>query len=92
MFEFHVNVMLEVPQIGNALVLRTPVPIQLHYKGGRWGAECDSPRVSTAMFERLEDAIVAGARAVSSELQMAICERPVVAGRITPGDVPRGRF
>jgi hypothetical protein len=92
MFEFHVNLTVEVTQVGNALAIQTPVPIQLRYQAGRWGAECQAPPITTALFDRMEEAVVAGARAVGAELQMDVCERPVIAGRITPADVPRGRF
>ena len=45
--EFRVNITLEVDQVGNALVIQRPVPIQLVYKTGQWRAQCGSPRVAT---------------------------------------------
>lgn len=92
MFEYRLNLTVEVTQVGNALALQTPVPLQLHYRGGRWGAECETPSVATPMYDRFEEAITAGARAAATELQSCVCERPVIIGRISPADVPRGRF
>lgn len=92
MFEFRLNCTVEVTQTGNALAIQTPVPLQLHYRGGRWDAECESPSISTPKYDRWDEALVAGARAVSNELQMAVNERPIAFARITPDDVPRGRF
>lgn len=92
MFEYHLNLTVEVTQTGNALAIRTPVPISLRHRGGRWGAECETPQVSTPLYDRLEEAITAGAKAVAQELQAAVEDRPVIFGRITPADVPRGRF
>lgn len=92
MFEFRLNLTVEVDQVGNALSLQTPVPMQLHYRGGRWAAECDALPVATPMCDRMEEAIVSGARAVALELQALVNDRPVIAGRITPADVPAGCF
>jgi hypothetical protein len=92
MFEFRLNLTVEVDQVGNGIALQTPVPIQLHYRGGRWTAECDRPPVTTPMFDKLDEAVVAGARAAHMELQGMVNERPVIAGRVTPADVPTGWF
>lgn len=92
MFEFRLNMTVEVDQVGNGLAIQQPVPMQLHYRGGRWGAECDSPPLATPMYDRMDEALVAGARAVALELQGAVDHRPVTFGRITPEDVPAGWF
>ncbi|GMV97783.1 MAG: hypothetical protein HRF43_15805 [Phycisphaerae bacterium] len=92
MFEYDLQLTVEITQVANALAVRTPVPLSLHYRGGRWRAECDCPSISTPQYDRLEEAITAGARAVAAELQAGISERPIILGRITPADVPRGRF
>ena len=92
MFEFRLNLTIEVDQVGNALAVQRPVPIQVRFHGGRWAAECDTPPVSTSMYDRMDEAIVAGARAATLELQGLVDHRPVVIGRITPADVPAGRF
>lgn len=92
MFEFRLNLTVEVDQTANALAIQTPVPLQLHYRAGRWAAEADKPSISTPMFDKLDEAVVAGARAAMLELQSLVTDRPVVAGRITPADVPAGWF
>jgi hypothetical protein len=92
MFEFRLNLTVEVDQTANALAIQTPVPLQLHYRGGRWTAEAANPPVITAMFDKIDEAVVAGARAAALELQSQVTDRPVVAGRITPADIPIGWF
>ena len=92
MFEFRLNLTVEVDQTANALTIHTPVPLQLHYRGGRWTAQATTPPVSTPMFDKLDEAIVAGARAATLELQGQVTDRPVVAGRISPVDIPAGWF
>ncbi len=90
--EFRVNITVEVDQVGNALAIKTPVPLQLVYAGGRWRAQCESPPVATLMFDTMQEALVAGAKEAADELQAAVRDRPAVAGRIAPRDVPSGRF
>jgi hypothetical protein len=92
MFEFRLNLTIDVDQTANALTIQTPVPLQLHYRGGRWTAEAQNPPVTTPLFDKMDEAIVAGARAATLELQSLVTDRPVVAGRITPADVPVGWF
>ena len=92
MFEFRLNLTVEVDQTANALAIQTPVPMQLHYRGGRWTAKSATPPVSTPMFDKLDEAVVAGARAATLELQGMVTDRPVIAGRITPVDIPAGWF
>lgn len=89
---FRLNVTVEVLQTANALAIQTPVPMLLRFQDGRWAAECESPPVSTPEFDSLEMAVIAGAEAVGTELQLAVDDRPVVAGRITPADIPAGWF
>lgn len=90
--EFRVNITVEVDQVGNALAIKTPVPIQLVYQGGQWRAQCETPPVATLMFDTMQEAIVAGAKEAAAELQAAVEDRPVVAGKITPDDIPKGMF
>jgi len=93
MKEIRVNVTVEVDQVANGLALRKPIPLQVVRKtDAHWYAECESLHFDTRCFETMEDAIVAGAQQAEAELQMAVDERPVIAGRITPDDVPSGRF
>jgi len=87
-----VNITVEVEQKGNGLAIQTPVPIQLVQEQGRWRAECESPSLCTESFDTLEQAVVAGAKQVGNELQAAVNERPIIAGKITPADVPQGLF
>ena len=86
--EFRVNITLEVDQVGNALAIKTPVPMQLVYQGGQWKAQCESPPVATLRFDSLQEAIVAGAKEAAAEIQAAVNERPCVVGRVTPGNIP----
>ncbi|HOB74468.1 MAG TPA: hypothetical protein PKG54_08075 [Phycisphaerae bacterium] len=92
MFEFRLNLTIEVDQVGNGLAIQQPVPIQLHYRGGRWAVECEDPPLVTPPCDRMDEAVVAGARAVALELQAAVDHRPLIIGRITPEDVPAGWF
>lgn len=84
---FRVNITIEVDQIANALAIQTPVPIQLDYCRGRWQGRCASVPVVTESFDAMEPALVACAQQVAAEVQMAVENRPVIAGRITPADV-----
>lgn len=90
--EFRVNVTVEVDQVGNALAVKTPVALQLVYQQGRWRAQCESPPVCTLVFDTMEEAVVAGAKEAHAELQAAVEDRPVVAGRILPEQIPVGDF
>ena len=92
MASFRVNLTIEVDQAGNGLVIQTPVPIQVIHQRGQWQAMCESPRVTTVMFDSLEQAVVACADEVAVEVQGAVIERPLIAGRITPADVPSHLF
>ena len=87
-----VNITVEVEQKGNGLAIQTPVPIQLVRERSRWRAECESPPLCTESFDTLEQAIVAGAKQVGQELQAAVNQRPMIAGKITPADIPSGMF
>ncbi len=84
---FRVNLTVEVDQVANALAIQTPVPIQLDYSRGKWQGRCDSVPVTTDKLDSMEEALVACARQVAAEAQMAVEDRPVIAGRITPADV-----
>lgn len=90
--DFRVNMTIEVNQVGNGLAVQTPVPIQLMHQRGQWQGRCDTPPVETPMFKSMEEALVACAQQVADEMQAAVCERPVVAGRITPNDIPQSMF
>lgn len=90
--EFRVNLTVEVDQVGNALCIRTPVPLQLLHRKGRWLVEGDLLGFEELEFETFEEALVAGARQVGNELQASVIERPVIAGRIGPDVLPAGRF
>jgi hypothetical protein len=91
--DIRVIVTVEVDQVANGLAIRKPVPLQVvRNRSRKWYAQCESPPFETAPCDAMEDAIVAGARQAHTELQIAIDERPVIIGRITPDDVPRGRF
>ena len=90
--EFRVNITVEVDQVGNALAIKTPVPIQLVYQAGQWKAQCKSPLVATLRFDTMEEAIVAGAKEAAAEIQAAVTDRPVIAGKITPENVPKEPF
>ena len=90
--EFRVNITLEVDQVGNALVVQRPVPIQLVHKSGQWRAQCASPRVATPGFDTMEEAVIAAAKEATAELQAEVDERPLILGRITPDDIPKEMF
>lgn len=93
MQDIRVNLTVEVDQVANGLAIRKPVALQLvRNRHKRWYASCETPRFETAPCETMEGATVAGARQAHAELQMAIDDRPVIAGRITPDDVPKCRF
>ncbi len=85
---WRVNITVEVDQVGNGLAIQTPVPLQLICNEGRWQATCVKPAVTTEEHGNMEEAIVAGAKAVRNELQAAVIDRPIVAGKITPEQVP----
>ena len=89
---FRVNLTLEVDQVGNGLAIQTPIPIQLIYQRGQWQGQCESPPVATEMFDSMEQALVACADQVVAETQSAVVERPLIAGRITPNDIPWNIF
>ncbi len=72
MAEFRVNMTVEVEQVANAMAIKTPVPLQLVYQGGRWRAQCESPAVLTLMFDNMEEALMAGAKEAAKELQEAV--------------------
>ena len=86
-----VNITVEVEQKGNGLAIQTPVPIQLVQEQGKWRAECEAPPFCTDRFDTFEQAIVAGAKQAGDELQAAVNERPIIAGKITPAEI-RGMF
>ncbi len=90
--EFRVNTTVVVDQVGNALAIKTPVPIQLVYRSGQWKARCEAPPIATPSFDSMEQAIIAGASEVAAEIQAAVDDRPVIAGRITPANIPDGMF
>lgn len=92
MSEFRLNLTVEVDQVANALAIQTPVPMQVTYDRGKWQAFCADPPVTTDNCEEMQEAIVCGARQIATELQAAVYERPLVFARITPDDVPPGRF
>ncbi len=89
---FRVNCTIEVDQVGNALAIQTPVAIQLVYQRGQWLGQCDNPQVSTLVFDSMDEALIACSEQVSAEMQGAVIERPFIAGRITPNDVPNHMF
>ena len=82
-----VNITVEVEQKGNGLAILTPVPIQLVRQRSKWHAECESPPLCTDCFDTMEQAIVAGAKQAGQELQAAVNERPIIAGKITPVEI-----
>ncbi|NLX13220.1 MAG: hypothetical protein GXY44_06130 [Phycisphaerales bacterium] len=79
-----VNLCVEVEQVGNGLAISKPVPVQIVYRGKLWQAECMDPPIETDAFEHMEQAVVAGARAVHAELQAQVIETPMIVGKITP--------
>jgi len=87
MATFKLYLTIEVEQVGNGLALQTPVPMQVTYRQGRWQAMCDSLAIMTGPVQRLEDAILAAGQEIAREMQAAVIDRPVIAGRITPDDV-----
>ncbi|MBI4581555.1 MAG: hypothetical protein HY718_17790 [Planctomycetes bacterium] len=89
---FRLNATIEVDQVGNGLAVQTPVPIQLAHRRGQWQGLCEAPPVTTPMFDNLEEALIACAEQVAAELQGAVAERPLIAGRITPNDIPKNVF
>lgn len=90
--DFRVNMTIEVDQVGNGLAIHTPIPIQLTYQRGQWQGRCESPPVSTLVCDSLSEALVACAEQVAAEVQMAVIERPMILGRITPEDIPSNVF
>ena len=75
-----------------ALILpdaRTKYEARLGIDGLR--AECEAPPFYTDRFDTFEQAIVAGAKQAGDELQAAVNERPIIAGKITPAEI-RGMF
>lgn len=90
--EFRVNVTVEVDQVGNALAIKTPVPMQIIYQSGQWWAQCEDPPVATVRFDTLEEALVAGAKEAAAEFQAGVNERPLVVGQITPDNIPKDMF
>jgi hypothetical protein len=44
------------------------------------------------MFDTMQEAVIAGAKQAANELQAAVEDRPVVIGKITPDQVPKGLF
>jgi len=91
MVETRVNITIEVEQKGNGLAIQTPVQIQLVQERGKWHAECESPCFSTDTFDTMEQAVVAGAKQAHNELQAAVNDRPLIAGKITP-EMVQGMF
>ena len=89
MAAIRVQLTIEVERKGNALAIRTPVPVELVYENKRWHLECETPAVTTEECSTIEEAIIAGARQVGDELQAAVVERPVIVGKITPESVER---
>ncbi len=87
MAAFKINLTIEVEQVGNGLAMQTPVPMQLVYHQARWQAVCDSPAIMTPSVKNMEEAIIAGSREIAREMQAAVVERPLIAGRVTPADV-----
>lgn len=82
-----VRLTIEVEERGNGLAILAPVPLTLIHESGRWRAVCETPPVQSDTFNTLVEAILAGARQVNDELQAAVIERPLIAGRITPETV-----
>jgi len=82
-----VNLTIEVEQRGNGLAILTPVPVTLVHEDEAWRAVCEAPPVESDAFGSFDEALLAGARQVNDELQAAVIERPLIAGRITPETV-----
>jgi hypothetical protein len=72
MLEFRMNVTVEVDKSDEAIAIKIPVDIQLLYQGGRWRAQCESPPVSTLVFDSMEEALVAGVKDLTREMK---CQR-----------------
>jgi hypothetical protein len=89
---FRVNMTIEVDQVGNGLAIQTPIPVQLSCRRGQWRGQCETPLVSTDMYDGMEGALVACAEQVAAEVQGAVIERPLIIGRITPNDIPASIF
>lgn len=90
--EFRVNLTVEVDRVANALAIQTPVPLQIACERGRWSAACADPALTTPACDSFEQALTAGARQIAAELQASVFDRPVILARITPEDIPPGRF
>ncbi len=67
--EFRLQVTVEVDQVDSGLAAKTPVSLRLIYQSGQWCAQSSAPLVSTAMYETMEEAIVAGAKEAAAELR-----------------------
>jgi hypothetical protein len=69
--EFRMNITVEIDQAVDGIVAQRPVPLQIVYQSGRWQAQSQTPPAASDFFETFEEAVVAGAREVMSELQTA---------------------
>lgn len=87
-----VNMTIEIERKGNGLAIQTPVPVQLIYERNLWRGKCEDPNVESPGFEQMDQAIIAITKQVHAELQAAVIDRPVIAGRITPDAIPPGMF
>jgi hypothetical protein len=87
MATFKLNLTIEVEQVGNGLAMQTPVAMQVIHQQSRWQAVCDSPAIMSPSMKTLEEAIVAGSKEIAREMQAAVVERPLIAGRITASDI-----
>ena len=85
--DFRINLTVEVDQVGNGLAIQTPVPMQVAYEKRKWNARSIEPPVEVGPFGEMEEAVIAGANQVAAELQGAVMERPLIAGKITPESV-----
>jgi len=83
---------VEVDQVGNALAIKKPVPMQLIYQSGQWRAQCAEPPVATLKFDSMEEAIVAGAKEAAAELQSEVDDRALIVGQITPESIAKDMF
>ncbi len=92
MSEFRITFTVEVDQVGNGLAIRTPVVVQLIRQGRQWQAVCESLRFETEPFDAMEEALIAAGDQAAAEIQAAVNERPFIAGRITPDNIPVGIF
>ena len=82
--DFRINLTVEVDQVGNGLAVATPIPMQLVYEKKQWRCRSATPPVETGPFDAMEAATIAGANRIAAELQGAVIERPLIAGKITP--------